>query len=81
MLQQLQKKKHQVVDCTCEDCEVDFMEIELELEQKRRLYHKKKNIRKSPQQLIQERYENGDLEIGLLREPSGKFDYYILYQK
>lgn len=42
--------------------------------------HKKKN-KKSPQQLLQDRYEKGDPEVGLLGEPSGKFDFYVLYPK
>lgn len=30
---------------------------------------------------MQERYEAGDPEVDLLGEPSGKFDYYVLYSK
>ena len=35
--------------------------------------------KKSSQQILKERYEAGDPEIDLLGEPSGKFDYYVLY--
>nr|GEU46858.1 hypothetical protein [Tanacetum cinerariifolium] len=37
--------------------------------------------RKSSQQKLKRRYEKGDPTVGLLREPSGKFDYYVLYPK
>ncbi|KAF3436864.1 hypothetical protein FNV43_RR19617 [Rhamnella rubrinervis] len=36
---------------------------------------------KSSQQLLQERYEDGDREVGLLGAPSGKFEYYVQYSK
>nr|GFB87108.1 putative reverse transcriptase domain, viral movement protein [Tanacetum cinerariifolium] len=36
---------------------------------------------KSLQQKLKRRYEKGDLTVGLLGEPSGKFDYYVLYPK
>ncbi|KAF3431793.1 hypothetical protein FNV43_RR26529 [Rhamnella rubrinervis] len=36
---------------------------------------------KSSQQLLQERYEDGDREVGLLGAPSGKFEYYVRYSK
>lgn len=55
------------------------MDVELELEAKRRLYPERRNGKKSSQQLLQERYEAGDLELGFLGDPSGKFDYYVLY--
>lgn len=77
MLQQL-KKGHQAVDCTYEECEKDSMALKIELEQERKFYLKKKG-KKSHPQLLQEKYENGDPKVGLLREPSGKFDYYVLY--
>jgi len=35
--------------------------------------------KKSIQQQLKERYEAGDPRVGLLGEPSGKFDYYVLY--
>lgn len=81
MLTQVKTKKHQIVDCTCDECEVDSVEVELELEAERKLYPKKRKGKKSPQQLLQERYEAGDPEVGLLGDPSGKFDYYVLYPK
>lgn len=31
--------------------------------------------------MLHERYKAGDPEVGLLGEPSGKFDYYVLYPK
>nr|GFB95462.1 putative zinc finger, CCHC-type [Tanacetum cinerariifolium] len=37
--------------------------------------------RKSLQQKLKRRYEKGDPTVGLLAEPSGKFDYYVLYPK
>ncbi|GKA69217.1 putative zinc finger, CCHC-type containing protein, partial [Tanacetum coccineum] len=37
--------------------------------------------RKSSQQKLKRRYEKGDPTVGLLGEPSGKFDYYVLYPK
>ncbi|GKE08191.1 elongation factor 2-like protein, partial [Tanacetum coccineum] len=37
--------------------------------------------RKSSQQKLKRMYEKGDLTVGLLGEPSGKFDYYVLYPK
>nr|GFC54768.1 putative zinc finger, CCHC-type [Tanacetum cinerariifolium] len=36
---------------------------------------------KSLQQKLKRRYEKGDPTVGLLGEPSGKFDYYVLYPK
>lgn len=42
--------------------------------------HQRKG-KKTPQQLLQDRYEKGDPEVGLLGEPSGKFDFYVLYPK
>ena len=41
----------------------------------------KPHKKKSSQQLLRERYENGDPEVGLLGEHSGKFDYYVLYPR
>nr|GFA73144.1 putative zinc finger, CCHC-type [Tanacetum cinerariifolium] len=37
--------------------------------------------RKSSQKKLKRRYEKGDPTVGLLGEPSGKFDYYVLYPK
>nr|GEV29657.1 putative zinc finger, CCHC-type [Tanacetum cinerariifolium] len=37
--------------------------------------------RKSSQQNLKRRYEKGDPTVGLLVEPSVKFDYYVLYPK
>ena len=31
--------------------------------------------------MLKERYDIGDPEVDLLGEPSGKFDYYVLYPK
>ena len=42
-------------------------------------YSKRK--KKSSQQKLKERYEAGDPEVDLLGEPSGKFDYYVLYPR
>ncbi|KAL6983356.1 hypothetical protein U1Q18_052610 [Sarracenia purpurea var. burkii] len=38
-----------------------------------------KKRKKSSQQLLKERYEAKDPEVGLLGESSGKFDFYVLY--
>lgn len=37
--------------------------------------------RKTTQQKLHERYMAGDAEVGLLGEPTGKFDYYALFSK
>lgn len=70
---------HQAVDCTCEACNSHSYDIELELEADRKFYPKHLTRKKSQQQFLQERYEKGDPEVGLLGEHSGKFDYYVLY--
>nr|GFD40508.1 putative zinc finger, CCHC-type [Tanacetum cinerariifolium] len=36
---------------------------------------------KSSQQKLKRRYEKGDPTVGFVREPSRKFDYYVLYTK
>nr|GEY09021.1 putative zinc finger, CCHC-type [Tanacetum cinerariifolium] len=36
---------------------------------------------KSSQRKLKRRFEKGDPTVGLLGEPSGKFDYYVLYTK
>lgn len=72
--------KHQDCDCTCADCLEDSYQVELDLEYEHKYMHKKRK-QKSPQQLLQDRYEKGDPQVGLLGEPSGKFDYYVLYPK
>ena len=41
----------------------------------------RKERKKSFKQKLKERYEVGDLEVDLLGEPSGKFDYYVLYPR
>ena len=40
-----------------------------------------KRKKKTSQQKFKERYEAGDPEVDLLGEPSGRFDYYVLYPK
>ena len=37
--------------------------------------------KKTSQQKLKERYEAGDPEVDLLGEPSGRFDYYVLYPR
>lgn len=71
---------HQAVDCTCQDCNDDSYQVELDLEYKRK-YFSKARKKRSPQQILQDRYEAGDPKVGLLEEPSGKFDFYVLYPK
>ena len=41
----------------------------------------RKERKKSFKQKLKERYEAGDPEVDLLGEPSGKFDYYVLYPR
>lgn len=72
--------RHQDCDCTCEDCLADSNQVQLDLEHERK-YMQKRKSKKSPQKILQDRYEQGDPEVGLLGEPSGKFDYFVLYPK
>ncbi|KAF3434658.1 hypothetical protein FNV43_RR21743 [Rhamnella rubrinervis] len=66
--------------CTC--CK---HEIEAETRPEKNIKDKGKATLKSPpktsQQLLQERYEDGDRKVGLLGAPSGKFEYYVQYSK
>jgi len=57
--------------CDCIDCQ------EEETFEADPLQRKKKSF----QQKLKERYEAGDPEVDLLGEPSGKFDYYVLYPR
>ncbi|KAK4599154.1 hypothetical protein RGQ29_009283 [Quercus rubra] len=56
--------------CDCVDCQKEGFEED---------YSKRK--KKSSQQKLKERYEAGDPEVDILGEPSGRFDYYILYPR
>ncbi|KAK1431442.1 hypothetical protein QVD17_07901 [Tagetes erecta] len=58
--------------CDCQDCldEADKLEYEEEDNQRNK---------KGSQFTLKQRYEAGDPTVGLLGEPSGKFDYYVLY--
>uniref|UniRef100_A0A251U066 Uncharacterized protein n=1 Tax=Helianthus annuus TaxID=4232 RepID=A0A251U066_HELAN len=58
--------------CDCQECLDEAYELEYKEETKR----KKK---KGSQNALKKRYEAGDPNVGLLGEPSGKFDYYVLY--
>jgi hypothetical protein len=40
----------------------------------------RRSKRKTSQRILKERYERGDPEVGLLGQPSGKFDFYVLYR-
>ncbi|GJS28656.1 putative zinc finger, CCHC-type containing protein [Tanacetum coccineum] len=60
--------------CNCESCLDEAAKIDDDDED----LPKK---RKSSQQKLKRRYEKGDPTVGLLGEPSGKFDYYVLYPK
>ncbi|GKA06091.1 putative reverse transcriptase domain-containing protein [Tanacetum coccineum] len=60
--------------CNCESCLDETAKIDDDDED----LPKK---RKSSQQKLKRRYEKGDPTVGLLGEPSGKFDYYVLYPK
>ncbi|ESQ39483.1 hypothetical protein EUTSA_v10001272mg [Eutrema salsugineum] len=56
------------------DCDYCLMSSSDEEEKPRR------RKKKSSQQILKERYESGDPEVGLLGEPTGKeFEYYVLY--
>lgn len=37
--------------------------------------------KRAAQDKLRERYEKGDPEVDLLGEPTGKFEYYVLYSK
>nr|GEU41980.1 putative zinc finger, CCHC-type [Tanacetum cinerariifolium] len=60
--------------CNCESCLDEAAKIDDDDEDLPRK-------RKSSQQKLKRRYEKGDPTVGLLGEPSGKFDYYVLYTK
>ncbi|KAJ9550757.1 hypothetical protein OSB04_014802 [Centaurea solstitialis] len=73
MVQPLKSKgtKHFQYDiCDCHDCLEEAYKIE---------YEEDIPKKKRSQQKLKERYESGDSTIGLLGEPSGKFDYYVRY--
>ncbi|OMO68338.1 hypothetical protein COLO4_29704 [Corchorus olitorius] len=61
------------INCSCKACAQYFDELDGEE------YKPKK--KRSSQQKLQERYEAGDPEVGLLGESSGKFDNYVLYPR
>ena len=54
--------------CNCYACQEDYWDDD-DLSPKR----------KSSQRKLQQRYENGDPTVSLLGEPSGKFDFYVIY--
>ena len=56
--------------CDCNECKEESFDDD---DQPRR--RKKKSL----QQNLKERYEASDPKVDLLREPSGKFDYYVFY--
>ncbi|KAF5785985.1 hypothetical protein HanRHA438_Chr10g0447441 [Helianthus annuus] len=58
--------------CDCQECLDEANELQYKEENK----NKKK---KGSQNALKKRYEVGDPNIGLFGEPSGKFDYYVLY--
>nr|GEV71636.1 hypothetical protein [Tanacetum cinerariifolium] len=60
--------------CNCESCLDEAAKIDDDDEDLPRK-------RKSSQQKLKRRYEKVDPTVGLLGEPSGKFDYYVLYPK
>ncbi|GJV11255.1 hypothetical protein Tco_1352796 [Tanacetum coccineum] len=59
--------------CNCESCLDEAAKIDDDEDLPKK--------RKSSQQKLKRRYEKGDPTVGLLGEPSGKFDYYVLYPK
>ncbi|KAK1406173.1 hypothetical protein QVD17_41461 [Tagetes erecta] len=58
--------------CDCQDCLDEAEKLEYEEEDNQRK-------KKGSQFTLKQRYEAGDPTVGLLGEPSGKFDYYVLY--
>ncbi|GJZ50584.1 hypothetical protein Tco_0604774 [Tanacetum coccineum] len=59
--------------CNCESCLDEAAKIDDDEDLPKK--------RKSSQQKLKRRYEKGDPTVRLLGEPSGKFDYYVLYPK
>ncbi|KAI3808004.1 hypothetical protein L1987_23944 [Smallanthus sonchifolius] len=57
--------------CNCKSCleEADKVEYDEDVPKKK----------KESQKSLKKRHEAGDPSVGLLGEPSGKFDYYVLY--
>ncbi|KAI3742160.1 hypothetical protein L1987_59840 [Smallanthus sonchifolius] len=57
--------------CNCQACleEAGIVEYDEDIPKKK----------KGSQRSRRKRYEAGDPKVGLLGEPSGKFDYYVLY--
>ncbi|KAF5791447.1 putative transcription factor interactor and regulator CCHC(Zn) family [Helianthus annuus] len=58
--------------CDCQECLDEAYELEYKEETKRKK-------EKGSQNALKKRYEAGDPNVGLLGEPSRKFDYYVLY--
>ncbi|GJU98616.1 hypothetical protein Tco_1327887 [Tanacetum coccineum] len=59
--------------CNCESCLDEVVKIDDDEDLPKK--------RKSSQQKLKRRYEKGDLTLGLLGEPSGKFNYYEYEQE
>ncbi|KAK1434296.1 hypothetical protein QVD17_00033 [Tagetes erecta] len=59
--------------CDCQDCLDEAYKLEYEEEEDNQ------RKKKGSQFTLKQRYEAGDPTVGLLGEPSGKFDYYVLY--
>ncbi|KAI3795686.1 hypothetical protein L1987_38343 [Smallanthus sonchifolius] len=69
----LTKTEHFPYDvCNCRSCLEDADRVEYDED----IPKKKKGSQRS----LKKRYEAGDPSVGLLGEPSGKFDYYVLYE-
>ncbi|KAI3821320.1 hypothetical protein L1987_08885 [Smallanthus sonchifolius] len=64
-------KQFQYDVCNCKTCLEEAVRVEYDED----VPKKKKGSQKS----VKKRYETGDPSVGLLGEPSGKFDYYVLY--
>jgi len=58
--------------CNCDACLDEAFRVEYDDDEPRRK-------KKGSQRALKKRYEAGDPNVGLLGEPSGKFDYYVLY--
>ncbi|KAL8246190.1 hypothetical protein R6Q59_007406 [Mikania micrantha] len=57
--------------CNCDECLEEAYKVEYDED-----LPKKK---KGSQNKLKKRFENGDPNVGLLGEPCGKFEYYVLY--
>ena len=68
------------LDCQCSKCRDDpIWEIDEHYLPRRNYFNKKKKKARCSQTDLHSRFEEHDPEVGLLGQPSGKFDYYCKY--